>query len=100
MEEALAKQAETRPGGTASSAPGLGGRIVRRRHEVEAGEPLVFHSWHVIRRHGPAILLLHFNLVLLADLAEREDFKALVDAIDREVRAARIDFDRIPRGAE
>jgi len=101
MEEALAKQAQTLPGGTASAATGLGGRIVRRRHEaVEAGEPLVFHSWHVIRRHGPAILLLHFNLVLLADLAERHDFKALVDTIDREVRAARIDLDRIPRGAK
>jgi hypothetical protein len=38
--------------------------------------------------------------VLLADLAERDDFQPLPDLVAREIRAARIDFDRIPVGAD
>jgi hypothetical protein len=44
--------------------------------------------------------MVHVNLVLLADLAEREDFRPLPDIIAREVRAARIDFGRLPTGAD
>ena len=69
----------------------------QRRETIERGEPLVIHHWIVTTAHGGGILLLHFHLVLLADLAERDDFRPLPDLIAREIRAARIDFGRLPR---
>lgn len=72
----------------------------RRTEAVEKGEALVIHNWLVTCGRPGLALMVHFNLVLLADLAERNDFRPLPKLIDREIRAARIDFDRIPRGAE
>ena len=76
------------------------GVIRLRRETVETGQPLIIHTWHILKGRGQQILLLHFNLVILADLAEREDFRPLPDLIAREIRAARIDLARIPRGAD
>jgi tetratricopeptide (TPR) repeat protein len=72
----------------------------RRTEAVEKGETLVIHNWLVSCGRPGLALMVHFNLVLLADLAERNDFRPLPKLIDREIRAARIDLDRIPRGAK
>ena len=72
----------------------------RRYESFERGEPLVIHHWWVNCGTPGRILMIHFNLVLLADLAQRDDFQPLPGLIAREIRAARIDFSRIPTGAD